>query len=48
MEKAQKEIEPADEPEIKIVRKPKIVELTSKYSSKIEEDDEDLEFIDFE
>lgn len=48
IEKAKKEVEPAEEPEIKIVRKPKTAGLTSKLSSQKEADDDDLEFIDFE
>lgn len=48
IEEAKKEVEPAQEPEIKIVRKPRTVDLTSKLSSKKEADDDDLEFIDFE
>ena len=39
---------PEEEPVIRIIRKPKTTNLTSKLSSTKEADDDDLEFIDFE
>ena len=39
---------PVVEEEIKIIRKPRVKDRTSKFSSKKADDDDDLEFIDFE